>query len=377
MHTLIRIGSAAMMFAAAGCGQSGISGEYYTTHIGGNRALVTTADVRVVIERPGRNGIQSFVCSEASPDVAKALSTAQSLSGKGSGNASGPTISAEANYSNATAEALAQLSGRVPGIVALRDGMFAACSAYSNGAIGADAYAMVLSRYAELLTTLILADAASGLPPPQPTTIQLLPPQAGDSSGQLEDKKTTLNLRQASLFASSRTDPLAREFAQASVHENVATRQVGLDLVTNKTPIMPNALLGDLTTLADNSVSTAVGGGRESGKDANASANYAEVILKMQENYLKQTPIGPLLVSCINDADPTRAFLLDSDGHVMHNEILAKICPGFIQSIATRTTALPGPIELGKPSSTATRKALLKPPAAASCPPCTESNKKN
>lgn len=127
--------------------------------IGNTRALVTTADLRIITERPNRLGGPTLICAEPSPDVAKALSTASQLAASVRTPSS---VSGNGSIGAATAEQLAELAGRVPGLLALRDGLYRVCEAFANGALGSDGYAVVLSRYGDLLTTLLLADAAAG-----------------------------------------------------------------------------------------------------------------------------------------------------------------------------------------------------------------------
>jgi hypothetical protein len=112
-------------------------------------ATYTTADVRIVTQRTQPVLGNQIVCTEPSPDVAKALSTAEALSAKGG------------NYgafgaSGSSAEAVAELAGRSTALLGLRDGLYRACEAYANGVLGQDAYALVLSRYGQLMTTLFL-----------------------------------------------------------------------------------------------------------------------------------------------------------------------------------------------------------------------------
>ena len=47
--------------------------------------------------------------------------------------------------------------GRTAGVLALRDGLYAACQAYANGLIGQDAYSVILSQYG-----MLVAAVASG-----------------------------------------------------------------------------------------------------------------------------------------------------------------------------------------------------------------------
>jgi hypothetical protein len=64
----------------------------------------------------------------------------------------GPTVGGSGSASlNETAT---ELGGRTAGVLALRDGLFAACQAYVNGVIGHDAYAIILSNYGNLLVAL-------------------------------------------------------------------------------------------------------------------------------------------------------------------------------------------------------------------------------
>ena len=118
-------------------------------------ATFTTADVRMITQR-ARNG--QIICTEPSPDVAKALSTAAQLTGSG-GNG---TATGSFGAGGASAEAALALAGRSTALLGLRDGLFRACEAYANGVIGADAYALVLSRYGQLMTTLFLGQDVTG-----------------------------------------------------------------------------------------------------------------------------------------------------------------------------------------------------------------------
>jgi hypothetical protein len=104
---------------------------------------------------------QKIYCSEPSPDWATALATAMQLSGNVT-VPQGPTGSV--NGSASTTETVTQLAGRTAGVLALRDGLYAACQAYANGVLGQDAYALVLSQYGNLLIKLasVSADSTGG-----------------------------------------------------------------------------------------------------------------------------------------------------------------------------------------------------------------------
>src|SRR5215471_2000103 len=118
----------------------------------------TTADVRMIAQRKRPNSPDVVTCTEPSPDVAKALSTAAQLSGSGGNGTATGSLAA----GGASAEAALALAGRSTALLGLRDGLFRACEAYANGVIGADAYALVLSRYGQLMTTLFLGQDVTG-----------------------------------------------------------------------------------------------------------------------------------------------------------------------------------------------------------------------
>lgn len=110
--------------------------------------------LRMVTERPRQidNGPPlPTICTEPSPDVAVAFG--KSLSAQGSVTETGGT-SGSGSVSGATTEAATALAGRTAGVLALRDGLYAACQSYVNGVLGHDAYAVILSQYGNLLVAL-------------------------------------------------------------------------------------------------------------------------------------------------------------------------------------------------------------------------------
>ncbi|GEP04684.1 hypothetical protein MOX02_27220 [Methylobacterium oxalidis] len=130
---------------------------------GTSNTLATTGNLRLVTERPrpGPDGIvRPIVCTEPRPDYAVAFGR----SGNFTANVSVPekaTVGGSGGF--ATTEVVTALEGRSAGVLALRDGLYAACQAYANGVIGHDAYAMILSQYGTLLVALVgKADGAIG-----------------------------------------------------------------------------------------------------------------------------------------------------------------------------------------------------------------------
>jgi len=128
----------------------------------GDPILAMGPDLRTVSERqrpmPG-DGFLPTVCTEPSPDVAIAFG--HSLSAQAS--VSEPNkFSGSGQLSASTTEQATALAGRTAGVLALRDGLFAACQAYTNGVLGQDAYAMVLSQYGNLLVALAGPNTGAG-----------------------------------------------------------------------------------------------------------------------------------------------------------------------------------------------------------------------
>src|SRR5215469_4744995 len=154
-------------------------------------ATFTTADVRMITQRNRPGSPNPIICTEPSPDVAKALSTAAQLSGSGGNGTATGSLAA----GGASAEAALALAGRSTALLGLRDGLFRACEAYANGVIGADAYALVLSRYGQLMTTLFLGQdvtgaagtTASGSAQSPPVSVTVNPSSTGTvSAGQAQ-----------------------------------------------------------------------------------------------------------------------------------------------------------------------------------------------
>lgn len=156
---------------------AGTGTELHRKRLSKNTTLVhNTADLRVVaVTKQHYVGDKRFpkeiVCTEPSPDVAKAVAEAVGL---GSGitinlppTGATPEIAASlaTAYSNSRAESMAQLTQRLATIQLLRDGLFRACEAYANGAIDERIYSVLVSRYDDTMVTLLLGEIAGGSVP--------------------------------------------------------------------------------------------------------------------------------------------------------------------------------------------------------------------
>jgi len=115
-----------------------------------------TADYRFISQRKRalNEADQYIVCTEPSPDVAKAFSTALSANVAQGPNTEGVTFS--------QAEAIAQLGKRYATVQLLRDLRFRDCEDFANGIIDKVEYGYRLSRYSALVVTLLGIEMVSG-----------------------------------------------------------------------------------------------------------------------------------------------------------------------------------------------------------------------
>lgn len=133
-----------------------------------SRVFLTEADERTVSAHPHPSRETGVFCAEPSPDVAKAVAQSFNLSTAFEGVARGAQLPADvalqaaASISKSRAEALAQLTNRLATIQLLRDGLYRACEAYANGALTRTAYAVILSRYDDLMVTLLTGELVAG-----------------------------------------------------------------------------------------------------------------------------------------------------------------------------------------------------------------------
>lgn len=115
--------------------------------------LAATGNLRFVSQRTRKLPLSTstVICSEPSPDYAVSSGT----DANGTIKAVAPSPISELNGALKTTETVVQLDGREKGVLALRDGLYAACQAYANGTIGKDAYSVILSQYGLLLVALM------------------------------------------------------------------------------------------------------------------------------------------------------------------------------------------------------------------------------
>jgi outer membrane protein OmpA-like peptidoglycan-associated protein len=265
----------------------------------------TAADIRIVTERDHPVLNNRVVCTEPSPDVAKALSTASQLSAQG-GNG---VASAGVTASGGSAEAISELAGRSTAIMGIRDALYRACEAYANGAIGADAYALILSRYGQVMTTLFLAQDMAGATAgaaKASTNSPSVPAAPTASNGTTTATMTVMSANPSTSSTPSTTAPAATPGA--------GTPSSTADKGTDK--------------------------GSASQTTTTSSIGPAAALVRMNEDYfrLDYDLLHLLVVACVNDNDPTRlhsrlpedATTADVKGHALENPWLKPICADLV-----------------------------------------------
>jgi hypothetical protein len=312
----------------AGCTEP----QHVNAQIGDTPALLTSADLRIVTDRPpplpGGSPGRRAVCTEPSPDVAKALSTALSLSA--SANVSS-TASGQGALDSQTVEQAMELAGRVPGVIALRDSTYRLCEAWANGAIGDSAYALALGRYGELLVTLMLGEdmIASTRPAPVTLTASLNPsggsgttpaPKAAGAAATQTAKANPAAADVPVRLASLSGGPLLITATDAAT---VTTVQPATPPVTpSATPTAP------ATPVAGKPASPATS--TTSVTTASDPTAVAQALEEMQKNYLTLGATGPVIAACIASADDTTPARVGRGGS--SNEMLSsRFCQSLLQ----------------------------------------------
>jgi hypothetical protein len=117
----------------------------------------------ISVERGTPPESHRIVCAEPSPDALATIAASGGLSAGVSGIPQLPG-SAEVAASAARAEQAALIGARNSTIQLLRDGLYRACEAYMNGALGDFGYGLVLVNYGRVMVSLLTAD---GLVRPQ------------------------------------------------------------------------------------------------------------------------------------------------------------------------------------------------------------------
>jgi hypothetical protein len=278
--------------------------------LAGGQMLVTTADYRAINQIPvggksihGRIAPKYLTCSEPSPDVAKAVSTALSVSGSGGVTLpNGVTPEVAAAVSRAHAEALVQLGERLATIQLWRDGLHIACEAYANGAITDTTYAVMLSRFDKTMVTMLASELATGA-----FGRSLAAAGAGgegnsSAAADLADKlnrsrqaeaavQDAQQQRDAAQLAASQADDSSKSAAQ----NNLNRSRKNLENVQRD---LSNNLKAEAASAAKVAAITAVGG-----ISASNNPEIAKTLAEIQRKYIENLNVDALEVACVSALD--------------------------------------------------------------------------
>jgi hypothetical protein len=246
--------------------------------------LASGANVRYVNDRlrdmPGREAPLATMCTEPAPDVAIAFGTSLGASASISGQGSG-------GFGAGTQEAALQLAGRTAGVLALRDGLYATCQAYANGALGQSAYALGLSQYGNLLVALTAHDPGFQ-PAATATSVTAVGPSISISPNNSAAPTVTITPNKTSAPA------LTPQAQPAVADADDLPPVIPVDVPGNQGQGAANPNPGLFT--------------------ANDAAKHA------------------LLVACISEFDPTRLGARNVNGERWHNGVLTEsFCHNYIK----------------------------------------------
>ncbi|GJH13347.1 hypothetical protein CBA19CS11_30935 [Caballeronia novacaledonica] len=197
---------------------------------------------------------------------------------------------------------LTELGRRLATTQLLRDGVYRLCEAYANGAISSQEYALVLSRYGDTMVTLLAIEAVTGVAdklvsasaaasasaPPAVAP----PAQKPQASNGTPDAKPTVNnaaLRlhgHAGNTVDNAFDASFKRIAYAFLRDPLP-----MSVKAAAKPAAANGA-GDQANSPD-----PASGAAPAGENADV-VTAADAVVRLQENYLKQSAYAPLIVLC-------------------------------------------------------------------------------
>jgi hypothetical protein len=343
---------------------------------GDSENLATGPNIRYVNERPrpmpGAPALTTM-CTEPSPDVAVAFGT--TLAAQASVNNQG-----SGSLNAGTTESALELAGRTAGVLALRDGLYATCEAYSNGALGQSAYALGLSQYGNLLialtqgqpgnagggsvtatfsssSTSTKTDNSSAAPAATKASSAASPANKNKKSAldQAADPRNASTDHPVAKDKSSALDYAASHYASLGNSANFATDAVGAavsppanthaarmaaaDPPDKPAPAAdkpaPKAAPVVNDTAQPNNNPPKQPAATKTTTTNNAAANNPQVYTATE------SAATALLVACISEYDPTRlgAYRVDRSGGIEpdHNQVLSLgFCRGFLEGLSKK-----------------------------------------
>jgi hypothetical protein len=319
---------------------------YRTANFDDGTSSITDAKQRVLVNTPGnkawgKNRPKRIVCAEPSPDVAQALSSAISSSFAGAVNGKG---SVSADLAASMSAGVVQLGERLATVQLLRDGLFRACEAYSNGAISDATYSLIVSRVDQTMVALLTSEMAAGAFGRDLAAIggasggsTALSESAQEDIAGLEKQKIGLQGERA-IAVKNEQDALDKErglleqrkTAQLAVPEDfeeVARIERDIELVQREGRLAKDekktfdgqissldAQIAAIQTSASSFSSTqAKAGGGGGSFVSNSNAKY---VAEIQENFANQDKVGPLVAACVTALDSSSSY----KGHVHRSQ---------------------------------------------------------
>lgn len=275
--------------------------------LGNADTLATKADSRLIYSRTvvtdpqsGKIRPSEVVCAEPSPDVAKAFSTAFGASAEAEANAlpaltEAGDIKGSLALSRSRSEAIAQLGKRLGTIQLLRNGLFSACEAYANGAISPMSYAFLLSRFGDVMVTLLAVElvGGDGVSPDQTST-------TASSDSRPADKVADAGAAPAEPASAPALAPAVNKNmvpATAKVAKQVtAVSKAGTTQSTDAKPndTAANAKDGAATLHAETSGTSTPG---QATRGTLSDAQSSDIV-KLQQAFLRGSEAGPLVLAC-------------------------------------------------------------------------------
>lgn len=256
------------------------------------------------LSRPGQVDPKQIICAEPSPDVAIAVANSfgagLSILGKGSGSISG-----------SQAEGLAQLAERTVTVQLLRDQMYRACEAYSNGAISGTTYSLIMSRINDTMVTLLLGETAGGAfgrklaalggeaeSKAQAELGSLSANAEGVKNSAAELEAANKDVDQKEQIWRDKEKIAGKESATDSEKAEAAQAKQDLDAAKHNRDLIAERLKGQVTTLAESRAkfSQVLQGGGITGK---STAQTAESLVSMQKNFLSDDSTKSLVSACV------------------------------------------------------------------------------
>ncbi len=309
-----------------------------------HKVLLTSADVRAVQQIQDTKG-GLITCTEPSPDVAKAVSESISAAVSAMIKAAPVSLSASRSY----AESIAQLTERLATIQLLRDSLYRACEAYANGLLTPIHYSIMLSRYDDLMVTLLMGELAAGAFGRQLAGAGMSADGIAKATSQVTEKK--IQTREIALGLKSSLEGLVStlELAKSKSDQETA-KNIGVEIKRVKEFYEEISRIAESTALtaADTSLLQTTGV-----IIPQQNPRIAEILERIQKNYMEDTSLDTLLISCItvlnqgpdnrtvaadtpNQGPDNRAVAADTPFKTFCSDTFLPMLPGIVNTI-TRT----------------------------------------